>query len=291
MSGEKRRSVLNLGSESKKVAERDSSIILMTDFIETNDCCQIENIIENDSIQIVVGTNKYDPDDQAKTRINPVLSAAGILINESISPSFVFNPDKKEEPGTDYFNLNQAAPQGVDVNLINQHEKGISTVTVFGDHIQLISNLNGVNIYTSPKILSKLRGLPEINVGAGVSLIHGNVTDNLEKMVLGKKLIDHLNKLDKVILDVNNQVFTLGTVFTAFLGIYSAHFHLAPQAPVGVVPTLPDIAGIVYSIGAIPLQVKSRIDEIIGTINQTIVKVNSTEAFESSFLSAYHKLN
>lgn len=281
-----RRSSLRLDpTKNLKVVEKDSSIILLTNFLQKSQDDKIENIVENDSIQIVVGTNKFDKDDDAKSRINPLLSSAGILINEAISPSYIFNPTRKEDGVV----LNQPVQENQEA--INNVEKNVSTVTLFGDQIQLVSFLNGVSIHTTPKVLSSLRESPELSAGAGVSLIHGNHTKGLEPMVKGNKLDATLKQMQTSLSETNYSVFQLGTLMTAFLGLFAAHFHIVPQAPVGVLPSLPSIEGAIFSANAIPLQIKSQIDNVISEINAVINKINQSSAFESTYLSDHHKLN
>ena len=83
----------------------------------------------------------------------------------------------------------------INQEVMNDAEKGMSTITLFADHVQLISYLNGINLYTTPKVLSQIRGLPAITDGAGVSLIHGNSIETLEPMVKAKRLDDVLLKM------------------------------------------------------------------------------------------------
>lgn len=267
------------------VAEKDTSVILLTNFIQKDKDNKIENIIENDSIQIVVGVNKFDQDDQSKVRIDPLLSSAGILINEAINPSYVFNPTRKENGVI----LNQAVTENQEV--INNSQKNVSTVTLFADQLQLVSYINGVSIHTTPRVLSSQRGLPQLSAGAGVSLIHGNYTEGLEPMVKGKKLDKALKQIQQSLSETNYSVFQLGLLFTAFLGLFAAHFHIVPQAPVGALPSLPSIEGIIFSVGTIPVQVKAQVDGVISEINAIINKINQSSAFESTYMSDHHKLN
>lgn len=272
-------------SKTLKVAEKDSSYILLTNFIQKNKENKIENIIENDSIQIVVGTNKFDQKDQSKSRIDPILSSAGILINEAINPSYIFNPAREE----DGVILNQPVTENQEA--INNSQNNVSTVTLFADQLQLISYMNGVSIHTTPRILSNLRGSPQISAGAGVSLIHGNDTKSLEPMVKGKKLDKVLKEIQLSLSETNYSVFQLGLLFTTFLGLFAVHFHIVPQAPAGALPSLPSIEGVVFSVGAIPTQIKSQVDNVISEINAVIGKINQSSAFESTYLSDHHKLN
>lgn len=268
-----------------KVAQKDSSVVLLTNFIQKNKEGKIENIIENDSIQLVVGSNKFDKDTESKRYIDPILSSAGILINEAISPSYIFNPSREENGVV----LNQPVTENQEV--INNISKNVGTVTLFGDHIQIVSFLDGVSIHTTPRVLSELRGSPQLSAGAGVSLIHGNYTEGLEPMVKGKKLDAVLKQIQQNLSETNYSVFQLGLLFTTFLGLFAAHFHIVPQAPVGALPSLPSIEGIIFSATTIPTQIKSQIDNVISEINSAINKINQSSAFESTYMSDHHRLN
>ena len=277
--------------ETEVVAQKDMSVILLNNFLQKNKDDKIENILENDSIQIVVGANKYNKTEQTLITVDPLISSAGIFINEAVKPAYVFNPKRKE----DGLILNQVVDPTNDKEtsqkIINETENGISTITMFADHIQMVSYLNGINLYTTPKVISNLRGLPTISDGAGVSLIHGNSIETLEPMVKAKKLDDALLKLQASLSETNYSVFQLGLLFTAFLSLFAAHFHITPQIPAGALPSLPSIEGIIFSIGAVPTQIKSQIDNVISEINSVINKINRSSAFESTYHSDHHKLN
>ena len=276
--------------ENTIVAQKDRSAILLKNFLQKNKEEKIENLSENDSIQIVVGVNKYNDTETTLVNINPVISSAGILLNESIKPSYVFNPKRSD----DGLVLNQVIatdnPQ-INQEVMNDAEKGMSTVTLFADHIQMVSYLNGINLYTTPKVLSQIRGLPALTDGAGVSLIHGNSIKTVEPMVKAKKLDDALLKIQASLSETNYSVFQLGLLFTTFLTLFAAHFHIVPQVPAGALPSLPSIEGIIFSVSAVPTQIKSQIDNVISEINSAINKINRSTAFKSSYHSDHHKLN
>lgn len=293
MSTDNRRLSLSLEQEKNEIiGNKDYSIILITDFEQKNDCCQIENIIENDSIQLVTGINKYDKKDQTRTEINHVISSAGILINEGVIPSYVFNPDRKEgKQDSDFFNLNQVRGKDTPQDVCNNNEKGLSTVTLYGDHIQLVSHLNGVNIYTTPAILSETRGIPNSNIGMGVSLIHGNSIETLEPMVKGESLDKYLKVINQRISEINHNVLQINTGLILIKTLLAAHTHITPQIPAGVTLTIPSIEAIISSATTTPQVVISAIDGVISEINRIINVVNNTTAIKGSFLSDHHKLN
>ena len=79
-------------SNDQVIGQKDSSVVVITDFAQASKNKKLENVVENDSIQIVVGVNKFNKGEKHLRRIDPILSGAGILVNEAISPSYVFNP-------------------------------------------------------------------------------------------------------------------------------------------------------------------------------------------------------
>ena len=226
MTATSRPEIVNLNPDKTlKVGQRNSSYIIIADFEQTSKNGKTENITRNDSIQLVVGANKFDKCESPRNTILPVASSAGILINEAISPSYVINPDRVEQ-GVD---LNYPITGGLDQKVINDSQKGLGTVTLFGDEIQVISYINGVNIHTSPKILTRKRNeegepeTPTTNAGAGVSLIHGNATEQLQPMVKGQDLHNKITEIIQVISDINKSVLDLGNYILILQKIGRAH--------------------------------------------------------------------
>jgi len=266
-------------------AQKDSSVVVITDFTQLSEEKKLENVIENDSIQIVTGVNKFNKSEKRLNRIDPVLSAAGILVNEGISPSFVLNPARKED------GLTLEQPNKEASEYLKNSQKGVSTVTLFADEIQLISFMNGVNIHTTPRSTAKLRGLPQFSAGVGVSLIHGNDVENLQSMVKGDQLQKTMLQMQEAMSQANYNIFALRNIIFSFLIIFAAHTHLAPQIPVGVLPTLPSIEGALYSVFTFPFGIKQQVDNVITEINSLVTAVNQSKAFENNYLSKHHKLN
>lgn len=294
MTATSRPEIVNLNPDKTlKVGQRNSSYIIIADFEQTSKNGKTENITRNDSIQLVVGANKFDKCESPRNTILPVASSAGILINEAISPSYVINPDRVEQ-GVD---LNYPITGGLDQKVINDSQKGLGTVTLFGDEIQVISYINGVNIHTSPKILTRKRNeegepeTPTTNAGAGVSLIHGNATEQLQPMVKGQDLHNKITEIIQVISDINKSVLDLGNYILILQNVLAFHTHITPQIPAGVTITAPSIEAIISSVATTPPAVKGQIDNIITQINAIITKINGSSAFKGNFLSDHHKLN
>ena len=192
------------------LGQKDSSVVVMTNFGQLSQNEKIENVVQNDSIQIVTGVNKFNKDAKHLKRVDPVLSAAGMFINEAISPSYVFNPGRTED-GLVLEQPNKEASQ-----FLKDSQKGISTITLFADEIQLVSFLNGVNIHTTPRSTAKTRGLPQLSAGVGVSLIHGNDVKNLESMVKGEKLQKTIVEMQNALSQANYNIFALRNISLHF---------------------------------------------------------------------------
>ena len=264
------------------VGQKDSSVVVITDFKQISKNKKLENVIQNDSIQIVTGVNKFNKAEKHLTRVDPVLSAAGIFINEAISPSYVFNPHRKED------GLVLEQPNKENSEFLKNSEKGVSAITLFADEIQLVSFMNGVNIHTTPRATAKIRDLPQLSAGVGVSLIHGNDVKRLEKMVKGDKLQTTMLQMQDAMSQANYNIFALRNLIFTFLAIFAAHTHIAT---IPAAPTLPSIEGALYTAFAFPAGIKQQIDNLITEINSVITIVNQTEAFENNYLSRHHKLN
>jgi hypothetical protein len=269
-------------SNDQVIGQKDSSVVVITDFAQASKNKKLENVVENDSIQIVVGVNKFNKGEKHLRRIDPILSGAGILVNEAISPSYVFNPSRKED------GLVLEQPNKESSEYLKNSQKGVSTVTLFADEIQLVSFMNGVNIHTTPRATAKTRGLPQLSSGVGVSLIHGNDVKNLQKMVKGDKLQKTIIEMQGIMSQANYNIFSLRNLIFAFLGIFAAHTHITTFPGV---PTIPSIEGALYSAFAFPVGIKQQIDNVITEINNVITITNQSTAFDNNYLSAHHKLN
>jgi len=286
-----------------KALNNNDSIVLLTTFSQKSKNNLVQNALQDNSIQIVAAPNKYTSENKYTTTLDPTLispirSGAGIFVNEAISPSYVFNP-KREEKG---LVLNQAVTR--DPKTINETEKNVSTVTVFGDHIQMVSWHNGIALHTSPQGNVGFRGLGGENGisagnGLGVSLIHGNKVeydrnnskDGLQSMVKGEDLKHFINQMQQRTTEIGSQILSLRTQLQILATVFGAHIHIAPQAPVGALPTIPSIEAIVTVALETPRNIKGAIDSVITQINNTLIEINQTKAFEGNFLSDFHKLN
>ena len=265
--------------------KKKTSVVAFTNFPQFSEPNssdkKIENVSKDGSIQIVVGVNKFGGALQ-KTRMDPVHSGAGIIINEAISPNYVFNPTKSST------GLTLQPPVKENTETIRDANKGVSTVTLFADEVQLVSFLNGVNIYTSPAPLQEKRNLPTLSIGSGVSLIHGNNVDDLDAMVKGQKLLDYLNDLENEISNISHNLFALRNFSTVIFSILAGHVHITtlPGAP-----TAPSIETAIGVIAGQPTNIKNQIDNVIGCLNGAIRKINITQLTTKGIKSEYHKLN
>lgn len=271
-------------SEDTEFIENNNSVVLLTKFYQQSKNKKIERVIENDSIQLAVGVNKYT--NEAVKVIEPVKTGAGIFINEGISPSYVFNPNRLEK-GEGGLTLNQA--NSVNADKLNNTENGVSTVTLFADHLQLVSWLNGVAIHTTPEATQNQRNGIGLDRGVGVSLIHNNDVENLQPMVLGKNLNDYLTELEASIRNINHNVFALRNKYAVLMFILAAHVHITTLPGV---PTAPSIETALTVVLQTPSTIKDQIDSVIGTLNGAIREVNfKTKLTDVSITSNHHKLN
>lgn len=273
-----------LNEDTEFIENNNKSVVLLTKFYQKSKNGKVGRVIENDSIQLAVGVNKYT--DEAVKVIEPVKTAAGIFINEGISPSYVFNPNRLEKRDGG-LTLNQANNKNADK--LNNTENGVSTVTLFADHLQLVSWLNGVAIHTTPEATQNQRNGIGLDRGVGVSLIHNNDVENLQPMVLGKNLNDYLTELEASIRNINHNVFALRNKYAALMFILAAHVHITTLPGV---PTAPSIETAVTVALQVPSTIKDQIDSIIGAINAPIREFNfKTSATSAGLTSNHHKLN
>jgi preprotein translocase subunit YajC len=266
----------------KVVDQLDSAAILLGKNRQKNKKGEIENIRANDRIVLAAGINSIydDTRDKLVTEVLPAETAAGIIINQSASPSYIFNVGREDN------GLVLNPPNNKNYEQLKETEKGIGTVTVFGDEIQLVSFKNGVNIYTGRR---GEKGM--MDVGSGVSLIHGNDAESLEPMVKGKKLEEYLNQTNQNTTNLQNLIFLNGWKISALYALMAGHDHIVPQIPAGVTIAVGSIMGIIANIGEKPLTIKDTIDNVITAINKAVLEINATIAFKSSPRSSFHYLN
>ena len=261
------------------VSKKGSSVIVLGKNRQKDKNGNVQYVRANDRIIIASGVASRENEsyDKQITEIRPLSTSAGLIINQSATPSHIFNVDRDPKG----FILN--APKNKNYEKLNETETGISTVTVFSDEIQLVSFKNGVNIYTGRR---KEKGM--IDAGAGVSLIHGNNVEDLEAMVKADKLETQLVHNHKNVQDLQNLVLLNTIQITKLVALMASHTHIAtaPGAPV-----VPSIQGILNGIASAPSAIKSAIDNVAGSINRIIIEINQTKGFESTFHSDYHYLN
>ena len=110
-------------------------------------------------------------------------------------------------------------------------------------------------------------------------------------MVKGEDLKHFINQMQQRTTEIGSQVLSLRTQLQILATVFGAHIHIAPQAPVGALPTIPSIEAVVTVALETPRNIKGAIDSVITQINNTLIEINQTKAFEGNFLSDFHKLN
>jgi|3_EtaG_2_1085321.scaffolds.fasta_scaffold01660_4 hypothetical protein len=264
-------------------SQQGSAAVLLGKNRQENKEGEIENIRASDRIILGVGINSIydDTRDKLITEVQPTETAAGVILNQAASPSYIFDVDRKGN------RLVLNPPNNKNYKELKETEKGISTVTVFADEVQLVSFKNGVNIYTGRRGEAGL-----MDVGSGVSLMHGNDAESLEPMVKGKKLEEYLNQNNQNTTSLQNLVFMNGLKISVLYGLMAGHDHIVitpPLQPIG--SAVGSIIGILANVAEKPLTVKDTVDNVITAINAVILEINKTIAFKSSPNSSFHYLN
>ena len=268
-----------VGNKSSKVIGGQNTAWIIADkIVQLNKQGKIQNRRANDRLTFVVGANafKSDSSDRSISEVNPALSAAGIVINQAVSTSYVLNPEGKK----DGLVLPQPVAGKIGPKLANT-EKGLSNVTIFADdHRYVAYGKGGINLHTG-----LVRDKKSLNAGSGVSLIHGKSAEGLESMVKGKSLRKAIHNLETVVSNINNNVFDLSLDMFTLTSIFAGHIHFVPW------PTSPSIAAMVGKVYFTPKEIKRTIDNVITELNSILNSWNQGVGVEGSYLSEYHKLN
>jgi len=269
----------------KIVGGQDTAWIISDKIVQFDEKGKIQNKRANDRLILVVGANGHKDDGSHRqiNEINPAISAAGIIINQAVQTSYVLNPDRKED--------GIILPQPVTKNgdKLIKTEKGTSNVTIFAeDHRYVAFGRGGINLHTGfPR-------QPDFTAGSGVSLIHGkNGAKDLEPMVKGKALATALDYITDSITTTNSNVYAITNLIMKLSSVFGMHTHIVPQIPVGITLSAPSILATIEAATAVPLGLKSQVDNVIGEINDVFKNWNRNIAVKdkSSFQSEHHKLN
>ena len=219
------------------------------------------------SIDLVVGRGGPSPD--ASINVDPNFRSDGARVYIS----------QKTDIDTN-FNLASGA-QG---NLTARSGIGIKA-----DAVRIIGT-DGIKFVTRAEPENSKGGSASYN---GIELIACNDETDIQSIVKGENLVEALQELEARLSELSSIVLNHLKDQLQFNLKVASHTHVAPQAPVGAIPTLP-------SISLIPAGVNATMDAAEGMIDNYKHRINTNILWKTKYLnsasskyicSKYNKVN
>lgn len=219
------------------------------------------------SIDLVVGRGGPSPD--ASINVDPNFRSDGARVYIS----------QKTDIDTN-FNLASGA-QG---NLTARSGIGIKA-----DAVRIIGT-DGIKFVTRAEPENSKGGSASYN---GIELIACNDETDIQSIVKGENLVEALQELEKRLSELSSIVLNHLKDQLQFNLKVASHTHVAPQAPVGAIPTLPSISLIPAGINATMDAAEGMIDNYKHRINTNILwKTKYLNSASSKYIcSKYNKVN
>ena len=221
----------------------------------------------NSSIDIVVGRGGPSPD--ATTNVDPNFRSDGARIYIS----------QKTDIDTN-FNLADGA-QG---NMTARSGIGIKA-----DAVRVVGT-DGIKLITRTEPQNSKNGTASYN---GIELIACNDETDIQSIVKGENLVEALTQLEARLSELSSIVLNHLKDQLQFNMKVASHTHVAPQAPVGAIPTLP-------SISLVPAGVQASMDAVSGMLDNYKHRINTNIIWKTKYLnsasskyicSKYNKVN
>ena len=205
------------------------------------------------SIDLVVGRGGPSPD--ATTNVDPNFRSDGARIYIS----------QKTDIDT---NFNLAA--GVQGNMTARSGIGIKA-----DAVRVVGT-DGIKLITRTEPENSKGGFASYN---GIELIACNDETDIQSIVKGENLVEALTQLEARLTELSSIVLNHLKDQLQFNLKVASHTHIAPQAPVGAIPTLP-------SISLIPAGINATMDAAQGMIDNYKHRINTNILWKTKYLSS-----
>ena len=205
------------------------------------------------SIDLVVGRGGPSPD--ATTNVDPNFRSDGARIYIS----------QKTDIDT---NFNLAA--GAQGNMTARSGIGIKA-----DAVRVVGT-DGIKLITRTEPENSKGGFASYN---GIELIACNDETDIQSIVKGENLVEALTQLEARLTELSSIVLNHLKDQLQFNLKVASHTHVAPQAPVGAIPTLP-------SISLIPAGVNATMDAAQGMIDNYKHRINTNILWKTKYLSS-----
>ena len=219
------------------------------------------------SIDLVVGRGGPSPD--ATTNVDPNFRSDGARIYIS----------QKTDIDTN-FNL---AP-GAQGNMTARSGIGIKA-----DAVRVVGT-DGIKLVTRTEPQNSKNGTASYN---GIELIACNDETDIQSIVKGENLVEALTQLEARLSELSSIVLNHLKDQLQFNMKVASHTHVAPQAPVGAIPTLP-------SVSLVPAGVQASMDAVSGMLDNYKHRINTNIIWKTKYLnsasskyicSKYNKVN
>jgi hypothetical protein len=205
------------------------------------------------SIDLVVGRGGPSPD--ATTNVDPNFRSDGARIYIS----------QKTDIDTN-FNL-AAGAQG------NMNAR--SGIGIKADAVRVVGT-DGIKLITRTEPENSKGGFASYN---GIELIACNDETDIQSIVKGENLVEALTQLEARLTELSSIVLNHLKDQLQFNLKVASHTHVAPQAPVGAIPTLP-------SISLIPAGINATMDAAQGMIDNYKHRINTNILWKTKYLSS-----
>ena len=205
------------------------------------------------SIDLVVGRGGPSPD--ATTNVDPNFRSDGARIYIS----------QKTDIDT---NFNLAA--GAQGNMTARSGIGIKA-----DAVRVVGT-DGIKLITRTEPENSKGGFASYN---GIELIACNDETDIQSIVKGENLVEALTQLEARLTELSSIVLNHLKDQLQFNLKVASHTHVAPQAPVGAIPTLP-------SISLIPAGINATMDAAQGMIDNYKHRINTNILWKTKYLSS-----
>jgi len=172
-------------------------------------------------------------------------------------------------------------------------EQGSSTarsgIGIKADSVRVIGR-DGIKFITRTENKNSKNGSASYN---GIELIACNDESDIQSLIKGENLVEALSELEKRIAELSSIVLNHLKDQLQFNLKVMSHNHIAPQAPLGAIPTLPSISLIPAGISAATNAAEGMIDNFKHRMNTGIIwKTKYLNSASNKYIcSKYNKVN
>jgi hypothetical protein len=208
------------------------------------------------------------------------------------SPNSIINVDPNFRTDAARIYMSQKADIDQYFNLASGTQGSLTARSAIGikaDGVRIIGR-DGIKLITRTEPQNSKDGSASYN---GIELIACNDETDIQSIVKGENLVEALQELEARLSELSSIVLNHLKDQLQFNLKVASHTHIAPQAPVGAIPTLPAISLIPAGISATTNAAEGMIDNYKHRINTNIIwKTKYLNSASSKYIcSKYNKVN